>query len=221
MARARRGAQRAAGDVATRERLMEAAVHLFARDGFRLVTVRDISRAAGANIAAINYHFGDKLRLYMSVIQAAAQQVRGTIETTMYAGADLGAEEKLRRYVRATFALMFRDDGVKSELQHLFMHELLEPTPASEFLVEHILKPRLRWLGGVVAELLDLDPSDARVQRCVSSIQSQFMFYGFTQMRRILTEAPRTAAEIDAIVEHTLAFSLAGVRAVAPRGRKK
>ena len=42
----------------TRERLLSAGERLFATRGIDAVSVRDITDAAGANLAAINYHFG-------------------------------------------------------------------------------------------------------------------------------------------------------------------
>jgi TetR/AcrR family transcriptional regulator, regulator of cefoperazone and chloramphenicol sensitivity len=47
----------------TRLQLLEAAGEVFAEVGFRDATVREICRRADANIAAINYHFGDKENL--------------------------------------------------------------------------------------------------------------------------------------------------------------
>ena len=61
----------ALADADTRERLVTAASELFAENGFRKVTVRDICTAAGANVAAVNYHFGDKLGLYREVLERA------------------------------------------------------------------------------------------------------------------------------------------------------
>ena len=46
-------------DRETRERLLKAAEALFAERGFKRVTVREICLAARANVAAVNYHFGD------------------------------------------------------------------------------------------------------------------------------------------------------------------
>ena len=48
----------------TRRQLLEAAGAVFAEAGYRDATVREICRRAHANIAAINYHFGDKEKLY-------------------------------------------------------------------------------------------------------------------------------------------------------------
>jgi AcrR family transcriptional regulator len=46
--------------VATRQRLLEAAELLFSERGFEKVSVRDITERAGANVAAVNYHFGNR-----------------------------------------------------------------------------------------------------------------------------------------------------------------
>jgi len=59
-------------DVAeTRARLLDAARRLFAERGFEDVTVREICREAGANLALVNYYFGDKLGLYLEVVNQA------------------------------------------------------------------------------------------------------------------------------------------------------
>src|SRR5271165_6110376 len=56
---------------ATRQHLLEAAGEVFAEVGFRDATVREICQRAGANVAAINYHFGDKETLYVEVLRYA------------------------------------------------------------------------------------------------------------------------------------------------------
>src|SRR3954447_14408151 len=54
-----------------RLRLLESAITVFSEKGFAAAPVRDICRLAGTNIAAINYYFGDKQRLYVEAIKHA------------------------------------------------------------------------------------------------------------------------------------------------------
>ena len=54
----------------TRQRLIESATRLFAERGFAKVTVREICKAARANVAAVNYHFGGKNGLYQEIVHA-------------------------------------------------------------------------------------------------------------------------------------------------------
>jgi len=53
----------------TRTKLLQTAARLFSRKGYNGVSVRQIIKAAGVNISAINYHFGDKQGLYLQTIQ--------------------------------------------------------------------------------------------------------------------------------------------------------
>jgi AcrR family transcriptional regulator len=202
-------------DTATRARLLGAAMRLFARDGFRHVTVRDIAREARANVAAVNYHFGDKFKLYLSVVQDAIEEVRETIDETMRAAEDLAPEDKLRHYLRTSFSRALAKDDQVTEVQRLFRQEMMEPSPAAEMILDRVVRPRLRWLAKVVGEMIDADSDDPRVQRCVASIQGQLLFHMASPMRHLLFESPRSQAEVDAEIEHILEFSLAGIRAIA------
>ncbi|HIE32734.1 MAG TPA: TetR family transcriptional regulator, partial [Thermodesulfobacteriaceae bacterium] len=48
-----------------RERLLEIAEEIFAKRGFAEAGIREITSQAGCNVAAVNYHFGDKKKLYL------------------------------------------------------------------------------------------------------------------------------------------------------------
>lgn len=55
-------------EASTRERLLLKAAELFAQLGFESVSMRDLTRAAGVNLAAVNYHFGSKEALIEEVV---------------------------------------------------------------------------------------------------------------------------------------------------------
>src|SRR5271169_4644521 len=83
----------------TRRQLLEAAGEVFAETGFRDATVREICRRAGANIAAVNYHFGDKETLYAEVLRFAYQKSVEKYPPQKDVSADADAETKLRAFV--------------------------------------------------------------------------------------------------------------------------
>lgn len=60
---------KAESGVATRQRLLEAAEELFSEKGFDTVSVRDITEKAGANVAAVNYHFNGRDHLVELVME--------------------------------------------------------------------------------------------------------------------------------------------------------
>ena len=52
----------------TPDRILKSAEILFAERGFDMVSLRDITGSAGANVAAVNYHFGSKDKLIDAVV---------------------------------------------------------------------------------------------------------------------------------------------------------
>src|ERR1700689_677128 len=59
----------------TRTRILDAAERLFAERGFRGTSVRAITALAGANLAAVGYHFGSKAELVAAVIRRVTEPI--------------------------------------------------------------------------------------------------------------------------------------------------
>ena len=64
----------------TRASLIEAGMDLFGAHGFDATTTRALADAAGANLAAIPYHFGGKEGLYRAVAAAVIQGLRSEMD---------------------------------------------------------------------------------------------------------------------------------------------
>src|SRR4051794_4834505 len=86
---------------ATRQRLVETAGEVFAERGFRAATVRDICKKAGANVAAVNYHFGGKEGLYAEVLRFAHTCAMTKYPPDMGLKPKATARERLHAFVRS------------------------------------------------------------------------------------------------------------------------
>jgi AcrR family transcriptional regulator len=200
----------------TRRRLIETGRALFAAHGFDKVTVRDIARDANANLAAVSYHFRDKLGLYLEVVHeglAAARAFNDDVQLP-----DAPPEERLRHYVQAFLPLVVRADNT-AWIHRLLRHEMTNPTPAAATIVEQTIMPRVRYLAAIVRELLGGHANEARTRRCVISIQSQCLFYAPDPFKKAAFGdwQPKGEAAIRDTANHIAEFSLAGIRAIAAR----
>ena len=84
----------------TRDRLLDAAERLFAKRGLDAVSVRDITESAGANTAAIHYHFGSKHDLMAAILARRADQI-GIRRQELLDGLERRSDIELRDVVEA------------------------------------------------------------------------------------------------------------------------
>lgn len=214
----RRIGRRDGREAATRQRLLDTATRLFAERGYFHVPVRDICREARANIAAINYHFGDKLRLYREVVDAAIAEVRAAGDATMDAPPESAPEARLRHYIRTFVPRVARP---AAWIMGIMRHEMNEPTPLAPAIAERAFVPRIKYLSGIVAELLDCPPTDPHVALTVISIQSQCLFYRPDPFRdRVFPGWPLGDTQLGQAAEYIAEFTVAGIRGIASRMAK-
>ena len=198
----------------TRRQLLEAAGEVFAEFGFRNATVRAICRRAGANVAAVNYHFGDKGTLYAEVLRYAHGKALAKYPPLLDAPADALPEVKLRAFV-TSFLLRIFDKGPNSWHGKLMSREMIEPTAALDSLVEERMRPMAGQLWQIVAGVLHCPQQDERVRLCAFSVVSQCVFYhhcGPVVSRLFPKQQSLDHAGIERLANHVTRFSLAAMK---------
>jgi AcrR family transcriptional regulator len=198
----------------TRKRLIAAAAVLFSERGFENVTVRELCKTSSANVAAVNYHFGDKAGLYRAVIMLAIEQMLETNELSQRAGEGMSPEDQIRGFVRV-FVGRLTGDGPTAWIHKLMAREMEHPTEALTLVMTRVGLPRLEYLCRVAGSVMGLPPSDPRVKRCVGSLQSQCLLAA----RKIPAPLEKTFGpemrDFEASINHIAEFSLGGMRAIA------
>jgi TetR/AcrR family transcriptional regulator, regulator of cefoperazone and chloramphenicol sensitivity len=200
-------------DDATRHQLLEAAAEVFAEAGFRDATVREICRRAGANIAAVNYHFGDKAALYTEVLRHSQRKAVEKFPPLLDVSPDAAPEKKLRAFVLSLLLRIF-DKGPTAWHGKLMAREMIEPTAALDSLVEERIRPMAEQLQKIIAGILECPLNDERVRPCAFSVVSQCLFYNHCQpvILRLFPKQTFDPAAIARLADHITRFSLAAMK---------
>lgn len=146
----------------TRERLMHAALRLFAQHGFEKTSTREIAEAAGTNLAAIKYYFGDKAGLYRAVF--FEMQGKPEDEIARYADPSLGLAEALRGFYTG-FVEPLREGDVAQQCIKLHAREILEPTGLWQQEISEGIQPMHEALLAVLARHLGVAAPDDELRR--------------------------------------------------------
>jgi len=200
----------------TRQRLLEAAGEVFADKGFRAATIREICALAGANVAAVNYHFGDKEQLYLTVLKYAHNLVPSRAVDAAVAEGQTSPEQRLRAFIRGFMHGVY-DEGRPAWHGKLLSQEMMDPTAALDTLVEEHIRPQFVTLNGILRDLLPSGAPPEMVLRCAASIVGQCLHYhhGRAVMTRLHPGLALTPAGIAALADHIADFSLHALAGLA------
>ena len=202
----------------TKDHIFRAAVAVFAEKGFAAATVREICARAGANVAAVNYHFGSKERLYGTVLDFIMAGPGERAAQAVAAAAGRPPEERLAAFVRAFVRSIYQtpENFAGCEAGAIFLFEMARPSPGLDQVVERYIQPDAKALGGIVAELLGPAAGPQTVRACAESLVGQILYHcTMWPISRRLAPGPAVGqAWMEDLAEHVLRFSLAGIAAV-------
>ena len=125
---------------ATKEKLLECAGRLIAEQGYERTTSKAICQLAGANAAAINYHFGSREGLYRELLTLVHQRLMSLDVIQQIAEAPDEPRRKLRRFMAHFLKQTLLD---KSWELSVWARELLHPSPVfAEIFAQNIVPKR-------------------------------------------------------------------------------
>lgn len=197
--------------ISTKERILSAAEQLFAQRGFDGASLRQLTSAAGVNLAAVNYHFGSKDKLVEQVFRrrldalnqrrlAALGEVVGLPQTTL--------EDVLEAFIRPALDLSHDDSGA------LFMRVLARAFAEHDDSLRQFLSDNyghvMRQFTAEFARLLpQLDKSELywRIDLVTGALTHAMSGFGMIQRPKDVSE--QTHREQTA--HHLIRFAVAGL----------
>ena len=197
--------------VSTKDRILGAAEMLFAQRGFDGASLRQLTTAAGVNLAAVNYHFGSKEKLIERVFRrrldalntrrmAALAMLEGQTNTTL--------EDVLAAYIRPALelshdaggALFMRvlarafaehDDRLRQFLSENYGHVMRQFTAEFARLLPQLGKPELYW----------------RIDLVTGALTHAMSGFGMIQRPKDVSEH----AHREQTTQHLIRFAVAGL----------
>jgi len=195
----------------TKERILSAAEVLFARRGFDGASLRQLTAAAGVNLAAVNYHFGSKDKLIEQVFRRrldalnarrldALSKVIGTDNTTL--------EDVLDAYIRPALELSHDDNGA------LFMRVLARAFAEHDDTLRHFLSENyghvMRQFTAEFARLLpQLSKPELywRIDLVTGALTHAMSGFGMIQRKSGVSESVHR----EQTAQHLIRFAVAGL----------
>jgi TetR/AcrR family transcriptional regulator, regulator of cefoperazone and chloramphenicol sensitivity len=201
----------------TKDRILQAAGRVFADKGFRDATVREICQAAGVNLAAVNYHFGDKERLYIESVKLAHRLRVEDVPMPEWP-ADAAPADKLHDFIYAFLRRVLATDEVEAWQCQLMLRELMQQTRACEELVRDYVRPHFTLLQGIITELVPPGTGEVERHRIGFSIIGQCLHYRIAQpiLRLLLSDDEFRQNDPMQLATHICRWTLAALGAAPP-----
>lgn len=192
------------------DRLLDAAEKLFCERGFTATSVRDLTAAAGCNVAAVNYHFGGKDQLYLEMfrrqMKIAVSDAVAVIDEVMSCSSP-SLEDLIRGWITPPLRAVEQNDPRGAVMQLLvreFLNKRIDPEP----IVQEMKDIFMVRMSQALRELVPgLTVQQSRL--AVFSVDA-LMFHPFLFMPIYLEWIEGT--DLEGVIDHIVRFGAAAIR---------
>jgi AcrR family transcriptional regulator len=206
----------------TQQRLLHAACQAFAMKGYRDATIQEICNEAEANVAAVNYYFRSKRQLYLAVWEQLYSQAKEYFKATE--ASNITPRKRLEGLIRQRIEQLYHPS--KSTLGQLILHrEMSQPTEAHNEIVERFLRPGIGQLISLVGDVLGAESDNETISRCSFAIHAHLVSISVARQPDCsagdIFGDGLMAVPCETMIEHSVAFLMAGIDAVAAAVNRK
>jgi AcrR family transcriptional regulator len=158
--------------VDTREKIVSAALDVFAERGFEAASTRQIAARVGVNHGLIPYYFGTKRKLWQAAVDHAFEGMQEEIDAAIADAANPDPRERLARMIRAHVYFVAR----RPAFVRLMLEEGKRRGERMRWIVDRHVQP----LYDSIAALIEQLPGDVVAARDVSPVHFFYVMAGAT-----------------------------------------
>jgi AcrR family transcriptional regulator len=174
----------------TRNQLLDAGLRLFSIHGYESVSTRQLTTESGANIAAINYHFGGKEGLYRAVLEQLVTDTEEyfgpgleKIKSNILAGGDdphklVGV---IKGFVTNMFRIFLQDEFMRWRAP-LVMREYANPSENFDILFKGRIEPLHKTVTAIAATVMKKPMDDPECVIRAHAILGQIVVFGIARV---------------------------------------
>ncbi|MBI1218273.1 MAG: DUF1956 domain-containing protein [Rhodobacteraceae bacterium] len=206
----------------TRAALVEAALHLFGRKGYDAASTREIAAHAGANIAAIAYHFGGKEGLRLACVEAISAQMGQVMALDALPPPTTpdAARQRLESVIRQVARFM-ASAAPAQDMAAFVLREITENGPLADTIYHRMMEQRHRMLCQLWGRATGTDPESEATRLAVFAMIGQVIYFRIGQpmiLRRMGWDAisPDAAGRIGDLLVRNLHAALAATERTTP-----
>ena len=208
----------------TRERLLNEAEIQFSQRGYRDVSIRDITTAVRCNLAAVNYHFGNKKNLYLEVFRARwiprARRVQESFKESYAAQRPSSLSAVVKALAQAFLEGPLTEEERVRHFQ-LMTREMTQPSEAFQLVAEQIMRPFFEELADKLRPFLPDNLGNEGLMLNVLSIFAQVLYFNFARIAVSNIVGREYDREFRAqLLDQIINFSLQGL-GVGGRGEER
>jgi AcrR family transcriptional regulator len=195
--------------LAAREQLIAHGTRIFATKGYAAATTREICEAAGVNVAAIHYYFGDKEGLYRAALLQPIREM--TAAFGRFDEPQLGFDAALRMFLAPFLAPPGGGDDADAHVMRMHLREMIEPSDVFREITAQTIVPAHNALAGMLARHAGLDRPDADIHQLAFAIVAMAHDYCMSRefMRLLAPEVLDRPRALERILDRLVGYSRA------------
>lgn len=208
--------------VDTREALLDAAEKLFSEHGIQASSLRAITQQAGANLAAVHYHFGSKEGLVRAVfsrrLKPLDEERTRLLEACDLTGGEDGVEQVLHAFVSPLLKMARETPDGARDFAQLVGRAFMEPTEEIRSMLMHEFKASAERFIAALRQLLPHLPERELVWRFHFAAGAMGHTVSCSHMVERFSNGLCNGSDPDEMLRFLVRFLASGLKAPASAG---